>query len=65
MVKTGMGRHGDTEDPNDPNERRPTRPIITVNVGDQIYGRIYWSSTYHQWYVQLTDRTTGQTKSEF
>ena len=53
------------KDPNDPNEHQATGPIITVNVGDQIYGRIYWSSTYHQWYVQLTDQTTGQTSSTY
>lgn len=32
---------------------------ITVSEGDRLKGRLYWSSTYNQWYVQLSDLTEG------
>jgi len=32
---------------------------ITVSTGDRLKGRLYWSTTYNQWYVQLSDLTQG------
>ena len=32
---------------------------IQVSEGDLLKGRLYWSDTYDQWYVQLSDLTTG------
>jgi len=32
---------------------------ISVSTGDRLKGRLYWSSTYNQWYVQLSDLTKG------
>lgn len=33
---------------------------INANVGDVIKGRLLWSTTYNQWYIQIYDVTTGQ-----
>ncbi len=32
---------------------------ISVSTGDRLKGRLYWSTTYNQWYVQLSDLTRG------
>ncbi len=32
---------------------------ISVSTGDRLKGRLYWSTTYNQWYVQLSDLTKG------
>ncbi|MBP2132379.1 hypothetical protein J2128_000300 [Methanomicrobium sp. W14] len=45
--------------PYDPDNDCIVGPRISVNEGDRIKGRILWSSTYNQWYVQFTDLTTG------
>lgn len=36
---------------------------INANRGDVIKGRLYWSTTYNQWYIQIYDVTTGQYQS--
>jgi len=47
-------------DPYDPDTDSIVGPRISVSTGDRIKGRILWSSTYNQWYVQLSDLTTGE-----
>jgi len=35
---------------------------ITVNTGDTLKGQLHWSDTYDQWYIQLSDITTGESE---
>jgi hypothetical protein len=46
--------------PYDPDTDSIVGPRISVNSGDKIKGRILWSDTYNQWYVQFSDITTGE-----
>lgn len=33
---------------------------ITITTGDTLKGELHWSSTYGQWYIQISDITTGE-----